>query len=434
MQGRPAQPPKAPLAARLPFFYGWVVLGVTSVALFISGPGQTYSVSIFVDPIIDDLETNRTVVSGLYTAGSLTGALVLVLVGRLLDRFGARIVLVCVALLFGLATMAMSRVDSPAELYLGFAAIRALGQGSMMLAGTTMVALWFVRMRGRAMALATMGAVASQAGFPPLVHFLITRLEWRDAWVALGFLIWASIPVLLLARRSPESLGLRPDGGQAPKSAAGTPLIPGLSPGEDFTLGEAVRTRSFWLLLFASIPHPLIMTALVFHMVSLVTSKGLDGGLAAPVLSAMALVSLGGTFLAGYLSERIPNRYIIAASQALLAASMVWALVIDSPWQALAMGATMGVSAGLSMTTNNVIWPNYYGRRNLGAIRGVTTTCMVGFAALGPFPFGFLFDLTDSYTWSILGFLALPVACGVAALRAFPPTKPSAIDTARAGG
>ncbi len=423
MHGRPA--PKGPLAARLPFFYGWVVLGVASAALFVSGPGQTYSVSIFVDSIIEDLETNRTVVSGLYTAGSLTGALLLVLVGRLLDRFGARVVLVGVAMLFGLATMMMSRVDNPAELYLGFAGIRALGQGSMMLAGTTLVALWFVRMRGRAMALATMGAVASQAGFPPLVHFLIERLDWRDAWIALGILIWAAIPVLLLARRSPESLGLRPDGGPPKGSVEGAPLIPGLNPGEDFTLAEAMRTRSFWLLLFASIPHPLIMTALVFHMVSLVSSKGLDPGLAAPVLSAMALVSLGGTFLAGYLSERIPNRYIIGASQALLAASMLWVLVIDAPWHALAMGATMGVSAGLSMTTNNVIWPNYYGRRNLGVIRGVTTTCMVGFAALGPFPFGLLFDLTDSYTTSILGFLALPIACGVAALHAFPPTKPA---------
>ena len=430
MHGTPAQHPKGPLSARLPFFYGWVVLGVTSVALFVSGPGQTYSVSIFVDPIIEDMGWSRTMVSGLYTAGSFTAAMVLILVGRLLDRFGARIVLVGVAVLFGFATMLMSQVDHPVELYLGFAAIRALGQGSMMLAGTTLVALWFVRMRGRAMALATMGAVASQAGFPPLVHFLITRLDWRDAWIALGFLIWAAIPVLLLARRSPESLGLRPDGASPTRSVGGAPLIPGLVPGEDFTLGEAMKTRSFWLLLFSSIPHPLIMTALVFHMVSLVTSKGLDAGLAASVLSAMALVSLGGTFLAGYLSEKIPNRYIIGASQALLAAAMLWALLIDAPWQALAMGATMGVSAGLSMTTNNVIWPNYYGRRNLGAIRGVTTTCMIGFAALGPFPFGLLFDLTDSYTWAILGFLALPVACGVAALRAFPPTKPTGIDTA----
>lgn len=425
MHGSPSQQPKGPLAARLPFFYGWVVLGVASAALFVSGPGQTYSVSIFVDSIIDDLGTTRTVVSGLYTAGSLTGAIALILVGRLLDRFGARIVLVGVAVLFGFATMLMSQVDNPAELYLGFAAIRALGQGSMMLAGTTLVALWFVRMRGRAMALATMGAVASQAGFPPLVNFLIDRLDWRDAWIALAILIWASIPVLLLARRSPESLGLRPDGGRPATSSETSPLIPGLNPGEDFTLSEAMRTRSFWLLLFASIPHPLIMTALVFHMVSLVDSKGLDAGLAAPVLSAMALVSLGGTFLAGYLSEKVPNRYIVSASQALLAASMVWVLVIDAPWHALAMGATMGISAGLSMTTNNVIWPNYYGRRNLGVIRGVTTTCMVGFAALGPFPFGLLFDLTDSYTTSILGFLALPIACGFAALRAFPPTKPA---------
>ena len=430
MHGRPAQHPKGPLAARLPFFYGWVVLGVTSVALFVSGPGQTSSVSIFVDPIIEDLGLSRTAVSGLYTAGSLTAAMVLVLVGRLLDRFGARIVLVGVAVLFGFATMLMSRIDNPAELYLGFAAIRTLGQGSLMLAGTTLVALWFVRMRGRAMALATMGAVASQAGFPPLVHFLIARLDWRDAWVALGILIWASIPILLLARRSPESLGLRPDGGPPATSAETSFVIPGLRPGEDFTLGEAMKTRSFWLLLFASIPHPLIMTALVFHMVSLMTSKGLDAGLAASVLSVMALVSLGGTLLAGYLSEKIPNRYLIGASQALLAGAMLWILVIDAPWHALVMGATMGVSAGLSMTTNNVIWPNYYGRRNLGAIRGVTTTCMIGFAALGPLPFGLLFDLTNSYNESLLGFLALPLACGVAALRAAPPQRPSGIDTA----
>ena len=429
MHGRPAQHPKGPLAARLPFFYGWVVLGVTSVALFVSGPGQTYSVSIFVDPIIEDLGLTRTAVAGLYTAGSLTAAVVLVLVGRLLDRYGARIVMVSVAVLFGFATMLMSQVDHPAELYLGFAAIRTLGQGSMMLAGTTLVALWFVRMRGRAMALATLGAVASQASFPPLVHFLIAELDWRHAWIALGILIWASIPILLLAQRSPESLGLRPDGARA--TAVGQPRgtsAPTFT--EGFTLGEAIRTRSFWLLLFSSIPHPLIMTALVFHMVSLMTSKGLDSGLGATVLSTMALASLSGTFVAGYLSDKIPNRYLLGVSQALLAAAMLWILAIAVPWHALALGGVMGVSAGLSMTTNSVIWPNYYGRRNLGAIRGVTTTCMIGFAALGPLPFGLLFDLTDSYTGAILGFLALPIACGVAALRALPPTKPTGIDTA----
>ena len=171
------------------------------------------------------------------------------------------------------------------------------------------------------------------------------------------------------------------------------------------------------------------MTALVFHMVSLMTSKGLDSGLGATVLSTMALASLSGTFVAGYLSDKIPNRYLLGVSQALLAAAMLWILAIAVPWHALALGGVMGVSAGLSMTTNSVIWPNYYGRRNLGAIRGVTTTCMIGFAALGPLPFGLLFDMTDSYTGAILGFLALPIACGVAALRALPPTKPTGIDT-----
>lgn len=416
-------------AKRQPFFYGWIILFVASLAMFISGPGQTYTVSNFVDPIISDLSWSRTMVSGLYTAGSLTGAVLMVLVGKLLDRYGARVILLTVIGLFGFATMFMSRIDHPIELYVGFAGIRTLGQGTLMLASTTMVAVWFVRLRGRAMAIATLGSALSFASFPPLVHFFIEQFEWRGAWIGLSILIWCTLPLMLLARRSPESMGLLPDGATAidPTGDTGNDILHATSE-ISFTLTEAMKTRSFWLLLFASMPHSLITTAMVFHMGSLMISRGLATSLAPQVLSIMAVVSLLGTLIAGYLSDKIPNRYLIGAGHILLAVGMVWTFIIGHTWQGLALGAIIGISSGLTHTANNVIWPNYFGRRHLGAIRGVATTGMVAFAAVGPFPFGILFDITGTYTVPLLIFLFLPLACATAILQAYPPKKSGSED------
>ena len=179
-----------------------------------SGPGQTYGVSVFVDPIIDDLGWSRTMVSGMYTAGSLTAATTMIFVGRLLDKFGARSLMAIVAMLFGLAAMWMSNVQSVIHLYLGFAALRTLGQGSLSLIPTTLVSIWFVRHRGKVTSVYSLAMAASQASFPPLIYLLVTNLGWRNAWVILGILIWSIlvIPSLVLVRRSPESVGLLPDG------------------------------------------------------------------------------------------------------------------------------------------------------------------------------------------------------------------------------
>ncbi len=205
----PSEKPDS-IVRRVPFFYGWFVLSVSTLAMFISGPGQTYSVSIFVDPIIKQFGWSRTLVSGLYTGGSLTAGVLMVLVGRLLDRYGARIMIVISGILFGLAALWMSTVDSPLKLYAGFAAIRTLGQGSLSLIPTTLIALWFIRLRGRVTAVGVLGGAISAAVFPILIHNLITNMDWQAAWRVLAFIIWGGllIPAVFLIRRSPESVGL----------------------------------------------------------------------------------------------------------------------------------------------------------------------------------------------------------------------------------
>ena len=408
----------------LPFFYGWVLLGVAGLAIFCSGPGQTYSVSVFVDPIIEDLGWSRTTVSALYTGGSLTAALVMVLVGRLLDRYGARIMLVAVVVLFAIVVAAMSLVSHPVHLYLGFAGIRTLGQGALTLIPTTLVAIWFVRLRGRATALMTLGMGASTAAFPPLIHWLVSNFGWRDAWIVLSILVCALLllPSLLLVRRSPESVGLLPDGARRPdpvRSEAEAARTMEVS----WRLGEAIRTRTFWLVLAAMSSPSIISTALMFHHISLMDSRGVEAGTAAAVLSVVAPSVLVGSLIAGFLSDVLPNRYIIAASQCFLALSLVLVLTVSHTWQALVYVAVLGTGGGASMTTSAVIWANYFGRGHLGAIRGASQMGMVAFAAMGPLPFSLLLDVAGSYNSIFFVLLAFPALSAVAALLAVPPVK-----------
>jgi MFS family permease len=378
---------------------------------------------MFVDPIISDLGWSRTLVSGLYTAGSLAAGVFMILAGRLLDRYGARIMMTAVAVLFGLAAIWMSSVNHPIQLVVGFVAIRTLGQGSLTLIPTTLIALWFVRWRGKATAICTLGGAVSFATFPILIHALVTNIGWRSAWLVLALIIWIVLipPAVLLIRRNPESVGLLPDG--QPPSKRDHPKKDKADTIREvnFSLGEATRTRTFWLLLFAGAAPSLISTALIFHNVSFLASKGIPSGTAASIFGIMGPMQILGIFIAGFIADRFPNRYLLAAGQILLAATMLWTFLISSTWQAFFYGAILALSNGFITTISTVIWPNYYGRQHLGSIRGVATSGMVVFSALGPLPFGFLFDLTRAYSLAILIFLALPVSCAVAALLAYPP-------------
>ncbi len=411
------------IIGRVPFFYGFIILAVSALAIFVSGPGQTYSVSIFVDPIIKEFGWSRTLVSGLYTGGSLTAGVLMILVGRLLDKYGARIMITVAGILFGLAALWMGSVDSPLKLYVGFAAIRTLGQGSLTLIPTTLIALWFIRLRGRVTAIGVLGGAISAAVFPILIHNLITNMDWQGAWQVLAYIIWGAllIPAVFLIRRSPESVGLLPDG--RPPIAEDNEEKSRVIDEVNFTLSEALKTRTFWLLLFASAAQPLIGTALAFHQISLLGSRGISAGMAASVFSFIAPAQILGTFSAGFLADKYPNRYLLVIGQGVLILAMLLTFIISAPWQAFLYGAVNGFGAGFIMTVGSVIWPNYFGRMNLGSIRGVAMAGMVIFAALGPLPFGLIFDLTDSYSLAILIFLALPVSCAVAALLARPPRR-----------
>ena len=409
----------------IPFNYGWVIVVVAWLGMFMSGPGQTFVVAIFVDPIIEDTGWSRTTVSAVYSAGSICAFLGAVIAGRAFDKLGARVVLTAVAALFGLATVLMGQVTHPAHLFLGFWGIRSLGQTALSMVSTSTVNIWFIRLRGKATAITSLAAPVSEIALPPLIYLLIVNNGWRSTWVMLGIAIWVVLlpPAILLVRRTPESVGLKPD--MERRDVLQLSNSQSSEKEDSWTAKQAMKTKAFWLLIFAGTAGSLIGTAMTFHHMSIMNSRGIADTQATLILSLTAGVGVVSTMLAGYLLDKLPNRFILAAGQLALMASMVWTFMIQDLWHAVIYGIFTGMTQGLIYTTMIVIFPNYFGRKHLGTIMGVATIGMVVSSGLGPLPFGALYEISNNYELAIISFLPLPAVCALAALLAPPPKHKS---------
>ena len=163
----------------------------------------------------------------------------------------------------------------------------------------------------------------------------------------------------------------------------------------------------------------------MFHQVSIMAGKGFSSAIGASVFGVMAPMLIAGQFLSGYLSSRIPQRYLLAGGQFMMMITIGLLLTATEIWQIYLYGAVMGLNWGLVMNAVVTIWPNYYGRRNLGSIRGVTNFWFMTASALGPLPLALSIDLTGSYTPGLITYLLIPPVTAFAAIFAGSPSATS---------
>jgi MFS family permease len=401
------------------------MLGLAALAVFLSGPAQTYGVSVFIDPILNEFGWSRSLVAGMYALATLSSAIPLVIVGRQIDRVGSRAVLTGAAVLFGLALLGLSLVSTPVGLLVGFAVLRTCGSGALTLAARTLVPQWFVRRRGRAFSIVGIASALSLAAIPRVNEALIGWVGWRDAWRLLAVVVLLGlVPALaLLVRNRPEDIGQFPDGlpPEAPLSEAAQEAA---ADGE-WTLREASRTRAFWAVLFAGVVPSLVVTRVSFHQISIMTARGLPTSLAATTFAVESAVALPLTLAAGWLADRYPTRFILSAAQMFLLVALLVLTGADSAGIVLIYSALRGAAAGLWGVAADVAWTAYFGRRHLGSIRGVTFAAGIVGAAIGPVPLGLAFDRTGSYNPAIIAYMALPAIAMIFVLFARPPRKAS---------
>ncbi|MEE8545518.1 MAG: MFS transporter [Alphaproteobacteria bacterium] len=406
-------------------FYGWVILAAAAVSFFASGPGQSHTFGVFIGPIGDELGLSGTAIASAYALATLAAALALPRLGRLVDRYGVRRTLVVVALLLGTACAAFGAATGATSLALGFAALRLLGQGALMLLCATLVAHWFVARRGFAMGLMALGFAASMALHPPLAQWLVEAVGWRQAWLWLGLLTWVLLLPLALAviHDRPEELGLEPDGGARPDPAspAGSGADEGTGEGTasaetGLTLGAALRTRAFWIVAAALFTPSLVITALFFFQVSIFAAQGLGQAAAARVFTVSGVVMALCMPLVGRALDRFPTPYVLAAALLLLAVTTVTATRVDDAATALAYGVLFGANNAANITFFGYMWARYFGRRHLGSIQGAGQMIGVVGASAGPLPLAIAFDLSGDYQEAMLMLAALPLICAILVL------------------
>lgn len=436
--------------------YSWIVVGISALILFFSGPGQTFNVSIFINSYIESEGWSRSAVSGFYSMATLAAGFMMPLSGRWIDKKGHRVMTPVIASLLAAACLWMSFMSAPWMLIIGFFMIRLMGQGSMTLLANTLAPQWFIKKRGIALSLVALGGVAGSTFIPLISNSLILSYGAGFAWRFWAFLLLAlMVPIgWFFIRNRPEDIGMSPDGrmgyetsrevkekltlscplqkNKVAETASFTvklvtetsadgekPLIKE----EDWTPVEAMKSRVFWMMIFCMMVPSMINTGITFHIVSIIGEKGFDSTFAALILSTTAAVQFPITFVAGWLCDRFPVHRIKAFNFLLLATAMI--IVLYSPSRLLLMvyAVVHGIFAGIDAVSTGVWWPNNFGRRYLGSIRGMGMTSMVIGSALGPLPFGFAFDTFGSYQFILTAMLLFPALAFLAAITSPSPVK-----------
>lgn len=399
--------------------------------------------------MLDELKLGRTSYSSAYMVATLIGGFMLPFIGRMLDRWGARTVLPAIAFGLALACGWMSTLTTAAGLYAGFTLIRCLGQGSLTLISNWIVGEWFQQYRGRAAGICGVGGTMSVLFIPQLNNLLINEYGWRNAWLILGAIVAITliIPAIVFLRNRPEDLGLLPDwkypatnGLKNQPADAAAELGPDsntekqdelpdtqvhrtLVDANSFTAAEAIRCSTFWKLAAVGSTVSLVGTGLVFHQISIVSDLGVSRGDAISALGAQAIAATVSTLLAGYLTDRMPVRFILATSMLIEVLAILMLLNFPGPKWIFVYSALLGLHGGIIRSAGSIVWINYFGRKHQGSIQGYSMSAMVLAAALGPLPLALCRDYLGNYNVGLYCFLLLPTCAGIAVLTAVPPVK-----------
>ena len=404
-----------------PRFSGSTMLGIGALVLLLSAPAQTYGFSVFIDPMLAEFGWSRSLISTAYTVATLASAGAVFLAGGVIDRFGQRRVMLVTAVVYVAALLTMGTVSTPLGLLLGFTLLRITGSSVLTLAARTLVAQWFVQRRGRAVSVLNLGKTLGMAAVPPVSAFLIERFGWRSAWQANALLVALLVPLIAaFVRGRPEEVGQFPDG-RRPDDAAAAAIADDTG---SWTLRQALRTRTMWLVLSTTLVPALVTNGLSFNQISILTQTGLTPTVAATTFAVESIVALPVTLLAGWMADRFGPRALLALGQATLTLAMVALAFTNSPEMGFVFGALRGLSSGTWILASEVTWPAYFGRRYLGSIVGLSFTVAFVGAAVGPLPFGLLYDAFGTYDAAIWALTILPFAATWAALLATPPGPP----------
>ncbi|MEX2214858.1 MAG: MFS transporter [Phycisphaeraceae bacterium] len=378
-------------------YYGWIMLPIAMLAMMATSPSQTFGISVFNESFRASLGLSNSELTGAYLLGTLFAALPMCYIGALADRHGLRATMTGVIVLFGLACLATPLVSNVFTLFLAFLALRMLGQGALGLLSSNTLAFWFERRLGTVEGIRQFGLAGAIAAVPALNLWMIQEIGWQWAFALAGLTVWlVMLPLMFFFRNHPGEVGQFIDGHRQPLPQSADDQVLD-EPARSHTLGQARRTRAFWIVLITKATWSLTFTGVVFNIVPIALERGMNAVDAAALFTAFAISLAAMQIVGGMLADRFPLHLLLAFGMASLCGVMAIFWTFTSTAALVAGGILMGVTQGLLIAATGPLFPRYFGRAHLNRIRGFATTIFVAASSLGPFVLGVCKDLVGSY-------------------------------------
>ena len=370
------------------FFYGWTIAAIGSLGIFTSGAGQSHTFSPFIPVISKDLQISSTSITTAYMIATLFAAFLLPKVGKLVDKFGPRIVLIYTVILLGIGCLIFGAASNFLMLAVAFGFLRFFGQGTLMLGSANITTQWFDKKRGFALGLMGLGFALSMGIHPPISDFLITNYGWRYAWVIIGLSTWVLMlpPLIFLAIDKPEDVNEKPDGIKIETINEKTKIF-GLS------LNEALKEKSFYILSFSFFSISTLVTALHFFQVTILNQYfNLPSQEAAALFIPTMITMIIFIPLAGKFLDQYETHNVIGISLLVTTASLISISFASNITFAIIYSIIFGINNAFNLALFGYIWPRYFGRLHVGSIQGTGQMVLVVGASIGAMPFALAMD------------------------------------------
>jgi MFS family permease len=400
--------PRPPaLLGSLPFYHGWVNMIVAALAMVGTLPGRTQGLGLITESLLRDLDIDQLDYAKINLWATLIGASFCLGFGRLLDRFGSRVVMSVIVALLGVVVLVMAEAKSFVMLFVLVTLTRGFGQSALSVASLSLVGQWFGRRLPKAMAAySVIVSVGFMTAFP-IVGAIVTHSGWRTAWSALGWLLLLGLLPLvwLTVRRDPESCGL-------PAERRKDEQLATAATATGATFGEALRTPAFWVFALASSTYNLVISGIGLFNEAILAERGFEATVYHRALAVTAITSLAGNFLGGWLITRWSLNRLMALAMGLLMIALLVLPFLQSVPQVMLWAVFMGVAGGFVIVIFFSFWSRTYGRAHLGKIQGAAQMMTVLASAVGPLLLAQCVAVTGSYV------LVFYVMAGVIALLA----------------
>lgn len=378
-------------------YYGWRMIGIVSAMRVLGGGLHQYGFTVFFLPVTHELGLTRASTALAFSLARAEGSLISPIVGYLIDRYGPKPMMFTAALLAGIGYLLFSQVNSYATFLLVYLGVISVAFTAGFVHAPTVVANnWFIKLRARAMTVVSAAVPVGGALITPLLAVCVHTFGWRWAAAVAGVLFLLALPLCAGIQRSPEAIGLLPDGEIAEPRGAGGENRPRPAAGPEITARQAFGSPIFWNLICSMTCRSVAFTTVTTHFIPMMVWKGQSQTEASVLLAVFAIVNLPIHFLLGWIGDFVNKPKLVTICLFLGVVAVLPMLWSDAAW-ALWFFACLYSVLDASIP---VFWASvgdFFGRKSFGSIRGNMNLFYTWGSILGPFAAGAVYDRTESY-------------------------------------